>query len=90
MAPPVSHVEVANLQKLHAHLVLADLTGRKLAGRAGQASHSHIAAILRGEVTVITATLADRIAEALGADAADLFVPSTSKNPRRRVEESAA
>ena len=79
------------LPRLKARMVLAGVpTGRKLAARAKQPSHSYVCAILRGEVTTVTPRLAAALAEALNTDTADLFVPAVSKIPGQPVEGSAA
>lgn len=90
MAPPADRLEVADLRKFEAHLVIAGLTKRQLAARAGQGSHSYVCAVLRGEVTAVSRKFASAIAEALGVDIAALFVPAVSKNPGRAVQKDAA
>lgn len=90
MRTHAQRLDVADRRKIAKLMVLANLTGRKLAEKAGQKSHTWVYGVLRGEITTVTPAFAAAIAEALEVDVADLFVPTVSMNRAQDVETDAA
>ncbi|HET6916078.1 MAG TPA: helix-turn-helix transcriptional regulator [Acidimicrobiales bacterium] len=83
-------MQVRDHKKLARLAVIQELTHRDIAAACGWKAHSYVGRILRGDVKTVDPEAAVRIAHLFGVAVDDIFLTRSSKNPARRVRDSAA
>lgn len=85
-----ARMRVLDAPRIVVLMALAGVSRRELAKRAGLASHTYLLRVLDGRVRTVSADVAVRISEAVGAGVDDLFAPAPTRINGRADKERVA